>query len=343
MMLFIAVRLIDALPGSAGSTLLRSLIEIWLIQWLPASLAVGVGIGLLDQRVSFAWQRGLGALVLVALSSAGCLFFARAAFVVIARAVGYVTMTTEISADYASFFLGTASMGAIYLGLLAWFYLRAQDTERSAAALSDVQLAGLRVTQAVAQDRLKTIQSHVDPDFLFSALSYVQAEYQRDAIKAQAALDDVIAFLRAALPRPHADDRTFADEIALTQSFLRLAALIERRQFELRISFADPASESAAFPPDMCLPLVRAMASLIAPDQSMHLSGRVVESRFQVTLVMPLISQKECALATMATAVSAAKQSLAGIYGSDAALLDYSANQRFHINIEIPYAPSANR
>ncbi len=343
MMLFIAVRLIDALPGSAGSTLVRSVIEIWLIQWLPASLVVGVGIGLLDQRVSFAWQRGLGALALVAFASVGCLFFTRASFGLIARDIGYVTMPSEISADYASFILGTASMGAIYLGLLAWFYLRAQDTERSAAALSDVQLAGLRVTQAVAQDRLKAIQSHVDPDFLFAALSHVQAEYHRDATKAQAALDDVIAFLRAALPRRHAEDRTFADEIVLAQSFLRLAALIERRQFLLRISFADSASESAAFPPDICMPLVRAMALIIAPDQSMHLSGRVVESRFQVTLVMPQINQKADTLANMATAVGIAKQSLAAIYGSDAALLDYSANQRFHINVEIPYAPSTNR
>ena len=58
---------------------------------------------------------------------------------------------------------------------------------------------------------------------------------------------------------------------------------------------------------------------------------------------MPLINPKDDTLTTMAAAVSTAKQSLAAIYGFDALLHDYSANQRFHINIEIPYAPSANR
>ena len=346
MTLAIAVRLLDALPDPAASTLARSVIEIWLVQWLPASLAVGVGIGLLDQKVRSAWKRRLGALVLVVFFAVIYLFVELTAFAAMAQAVGYVPLPAKISSDYVSFYAGQASICAIYFGLLAWFYLRQQDAERSNAALGNLQLAGLRVTQAVAQDRLRAIQSHVDPDFLFAALSHVQTEYGRDATQAQAALDEVIIFLRSALPRRHAADRAFADEAALAQSFLRLAALIECRPFVLRVSFADSASEAAAFPPHLCLPLVRVMASLIAPEQSMHLSGRVVESRFQVTLVMPLTNPKQDSLVTMtalATAVSSAKQSLAAIYGSDASLFDYAANQRFHINIEIPYAPSANR
>ena len=63
--LVIAIRLIDALPGSAWSTLARSFGEIWLMQWLPAAIAVGVGVGLLDQWVRRPWQRAIGALTVV--------------------------------------------------------------------------------------------------------------------------------------------------------------------------------------------------------------------------------------------------------------------------------------
>ena len=341
--LVIAIRLIDALPGSAWSTLARSFGEIWLMQWLPAALAVGVGIGLLDQWVRRPWQRVMGALALVGFFAIASLLFQHSALAILGQYIGFVPLGDEIAADRASFYLGQMTLGAVYFALLAGFYLKVQDAQCAGAALSTAQLNGLRMTQAVAQSRLSSIQAHVDPDFLFAALSHVQAEYPRDAVRAQAALDEVIAFLRAALPRRHAEDRAFAEEIALVESYLRLAGLIEGRQFVLHTSFADTATEAAAFPPHICLPLVRAMASIIAPDQVMQLSGRVVESRFQVTLVMSLINPDATTLAPVSIAVRTAKQGLAAIHGSDATLHDYAANQRFHINIEVPYAPCADR
>ena len=341
--LVIAIRLIDALPGPAWSTLTRSLVEIWLMQWLPAALAVGVSIGLLDQWVRRPWQRVMGALALVMFFAIASLLYQHSALAILGQYIGFVPLGDEIAADRASFYLGQMTIGAIYFALLAGFYLKVQDAQCAGAALSTAQLNGLRMTRAVAQSRLSSIQAHVDPDFLFAALSHVQAEYQRDAVQAQAALDEVITFLRSALPRRHAEDRAFREEIALAESYLRLAGLIEDRTFALRTSFADSASEAAAFPPHICLPLVRAMALILAPDQSMHLSGRVVQSRLQVTLVMPLTNPNANASASLSIAVSAAKQSLAAIHGADATLLDYIAQQHFHINIEVPYAPCADR
>lgn len=342
-MLFLAIRLIDALSGPAWSTLIRSVAEIWLALWLPSVLTVGVGIGLIDQQIRRTWQRQLGVLALVFLPPVVFLLFHQFVLAIVARKFGFVPLVDEIAADRSSFYWGQSSTGFLYLGLLAWFYLKVQDAERSGAALGATQLAGLRFTQAVAQDRLSSIQAHVDPDFLFAALSHVQGEYRRDAVKAQLALDEVIVFLRSALPRRHAEQRAFAEEIALAESYLRLAGLINGRQFELRTSFADAASEVAGFPAQLCLPLIKAMASIVAAEQAMHLKGRVVDSRFRVTMTMPVNNYDTAALAPLTAAVNAAKQVLAATCGPAATLQDYSANQHLHINIEVPYAPSANR
>ena len=343
MMLAIAVRLVDALPGSAASTLTRSVVEIWLLIWLPASLALGVGIGLIDQKLRSPWQRGLAALVLVACLSVVYLLVELTAFDALARAFDFTPFPDQIAADRYGFILGQSSWSAINFGLLAWFYMRTQDAQRSSAALHEVQLTGLRATQAVAQDRLSAIQSQVDPDFLFAALSFVQAQYQNNPAQAQVALDEVITFLRAAMPGRQAEDRAFVEEAALAKAYLQVLRRISHCRCELNISFADSASKTAGFPPQICLPLVKAAAQIHTTDPSIRLLARVSGSRFQVTMDVPGCKRDEVATRPLLTAVKAARQALAAIHGADATLQLGSMHPHFQINIEIPYAPSAHR
>jgi LytS/YehU family sensor histidine kinase len=99
------------------------------------------------------------------------------------------------------------------------------------------------------------MQARVEPQFLFNTLAQVRHLYESDAGKAGKMLDDLIAYLRAALPYLRESSSTVGKEGALASAYLDIVRirLGERLSFDITIPAA---LADARMPPMMLLPLI---------------------------------------------------------------------------------------
>lgn len=103
--------------------------------------------------------------------------------------------------------------------------------------------------------RLHLLQAQVEPHFLFNTLANVRALLDAGSPQASKVLASLIAYLRAAVPRMHAQATTLGEELELVRAYLELMQMRmpDRLQFALHI---DPAAASLQCPPMTLLTLV---------------------------------------------------------------------------------------
>jgi len=127
--------------------------------------------------------------------------------------------------------------------------------QQAATHLAEAQERGRLARQRLAAARLSTIQARVDPQLLFDMLSKVKGFYERDAPRAERLLDDLSAFLRAALPQLRTEHSTLAAELALVQAYVRLLICCGTAPIELVVR-VPPESGPLRFPAGVLLPLL---------------------------------------------------------------------------------------
>jgi hypothetical protein len=141
-------------------------------------------------------------------------------------------------------------------GLLLTAYYVARDREAAMTrAAQAAELERARAERSVLESRLKVMQARVEPDLLFEALTDVQRLYAERPEAADALLDDLIAYLRAALPQMRGGDSTLAREAALAESCLRVLPAGRGGRLVSRIRVPDDLANEP-FPPMVLLPLV---------------------------------------------------------------------------------------
>ena len=347
-MLLYVVRLVDIQTGPVWEILLSSVGYVWLLYFLPGTLVIAVGVGLLNRFARAPLQLWLATSLLVMLCTVGfqgALQFVRTGDGPLSL-FGFWQGATDAfrsiqRLDVFNVFIEQTTSGLLFFGLIAWFYLRVQVGERTDAALRATQLAAIRGEQQVVHARLSALQAQVDPDFLFAALSQVQTAYARNVDQAQAALDEVIVFLRAALPQTDASDTTFASEAALAQAALRLASRIADKQVLLQVAPAEEEVQSALCPPQVCLPLVQALHAHAAANATLQLRGSVVDERVLMRLTATLATGAADEPLAITGAVNGAQKTLQSVLGASASIVARRAGNLIHLYIGFPYASRA--
>ncbi|HEX7328970.1 MAG TPA: histidine kinase [Casimicrobiaceae bacterium] len=99
------------------------------------------------------------------------------------------------------------------------------------------------------------MQARVEPQFLFNTLLQVERLYELDARLAAQMMDELIAYLRAAMPRMRDTSSTVAQEIELVRAYL---AIVRLRLGERLAVHVEVPAEAAPMrmPPMMLLPLI---------------------------------------------------------------------------------------
>lgn len=140
-------------------------------------------------------------------------------------------------------------------GLAVFVYVRLRRARRTQAAFEQAELQRVNASRQVLRSQLAAMQARVEPKFLFNTLGHVEALYERDAASADRMLDDLIAYLRAALPQLRGEDSTLAREFELAGAYLRIvqARMGSRLAFVFDISMA---AGAIPFPPMLLLPLI---------------------------------------------------------------------------------------
>jgi hypothetical protein len=154
-------------------------------------------------------------------------------------------------------------MGLIVLlveGLLfgPWIALGAMLRQRDIFARDQAlafELERSELERRALDARLRLLQAQVKPHFLFNTLANVQALVNSGSPQASKVLANLIAYLRAAVPRMHEQAATLEQELELVRAYLELMQMRmpDRLQFALRI---DPAAATLQCPPMTLLTLV---------------------------------------------------------------------------------------
>lgn len=149
-----------------------------------------------------------------------------------------------------------AGVFSFTMALLFMAHLRRSRTRAAASArLASAQAAQRETRAGLARTRLAAVQARIDPQLLFGMLEAVRRAYQVDAARAECLLDELIAFLRAALPPLRTSWSSLSHEATLAQAFVRLHALAGACEVDLSLCVSAQAIH-ARFPPGVLLPLL---------------------------------------------------------------------------------------
>ena len=201
---------------------------------------------------------------------------------------------------------------------------RLSHQQRVVQQLAQAQEHGRLVRQQLAAAQLQTIQARVDPQLLFDMLAAVKGFYERDTQRAEQMLDDLAAFLRAALPRLRSARSTLEIEFALAQGYVRLLRWCGDAPVELEIRLPE-ALATAWFPAGMLLPLLIGAA----PAERCI----VLEARLQGT---DLHIQLNDTRTPTDAVLDRLRQSLHGLYGERARLQMRRLGAGAQIELELP-------
>ena len=149
-----------------------------------------------------------------------------------------------------------AFISSLIMGLLYFAHLRRSlGHEHAAARLVAAQTAQRHARRSMVQARLQEMQARVDPQLLFEMLDTVRRLYNRDAARAERFLDELIVFLRAALPRLRLPSSSLLREVELASAFVKLHALAKASGLSMTVDIA-PDVMHARFPPGVLVPLL---------------------------------------------------------------------------------------
>jgi hypothetical protein len=203
-------------------------------------------------------------------------------------------------------------------------------SEEASRRLRELQREQRAARRRLVEVQLQALQARVDPQMFFDVLDSVQRLYATDAPRAEALLDELIVFLRAALPRLRAVSSTLAQELELAASYFRLRSLRGDAQAGVHINLPD-ALAPRAFPAGVILPLL-AEARTAAID--VHADPGAGRNDMSVSL------RGERPPATQA--LQQVRATLAALYGSAATLECHATAAGANVETRITIAHAAS-
>jgi hypothetical protein len=111
------------------------------------------------------------------------------------------------------------------------------------------------VERQVAEARLRLLQAQIEPHFLFNTLANLHALIAADPRRAQAMLDHLNGYLRAALAAARKERNSLGDEFALLRAYIEILAIRMDRRLRYRLELPE-ALAAIELPPMLLQPLV---------------------------------------------------------------------------------------
>ncbi len=231
---------------------------------------------------------------------------------------------------------GNALMSALGMSFV---YFYREHAFQSRLRLREAETARAHASQRLTESRLLAMQAQVEPAFLLSALRRVESLYDAEPERAERALDQLITYLRAAMPLMRSSTSTLERESVLVGSYLDvLSALLNEK---IVFSFSVNAEHrNLKFPPMICLPLAAELASARVHASSIHIMASVSVETVSVSAVY---SPQSGALEIDNPALAQIKERLAALFGDHAQLTHaLRGDQLSEIKISVPNTTSSD-
>ena len=96
---------------------------------------------------------------------------------------------------------GVGFQGVVHGWLAIFIYAGLRNSRRAARALADAEIGRSEAQRSLLTAQLVAAHAQVDPAFVIAALDDIECRYDDNPARADAQLDELIAFLRDAIPR----------------------------------------------------------------------------------------------------------------------------------------------
>jgi hypothetical protein len=220
-----------------------------------------------------------------------------------------------------------ALMFSLIMALLYFAHLRrSRGQEHAAARLAAAQAAQRHARRRIVQSRLQEMQARIDPQLLFEMLDAVRNLYERDPVRAEHFLDELIVFLRAALPRLRTASSSLLREVELARAFVRLRALVGAAGLSLTVDVAAEAMH-ARFPPGVLLPLLDSAVSTV--HGPCHLVATCSSEGCRLVLTLDAAPSPD--------SIARVRSLLMELHGTSAELKIESSAGPVNLFVEVPY------
>ena len=140
-------------------------------------------------------------------------------------------------------------------GGVVTIYALQQRSAAAAQALHRAQVDQLQLSKQMLEARLQVMRAQIEPHFLFNALANVKRLCQTNVNDGLTMLDNLLRYLRAALPKMRGEGTTLADEADLVEAYLAVLQIRMGDRLRYRVEIASEL-RSQPFPPMMLLTLV---------------------------------------------------------------------------------------
>jgi len=226
---------------------------------------------------------------------------------------------------------------AVLSATLALGYMFALEARQRADALRAAQLEHATLARRSYESRLKTLQARIDPQYLFDTLRHTEALYESDPVLAERLLDDLIAYLRAALPGAQDARSSLRAEISLGRAWLDIAAI--RTGGRVSYTIQDPPDDAGGlpFPPMVLAPLLAAIVDAAAEasprSTQVGLVADASADRVRLTLTTPALP---ATLLEAQRGVADVRERLARLCGDGASLAIGVSHRGTEVVVDVP-------
>ncbi len=194
--------------------------------------------------------------------------------------------------------------------------------------------------RAEARSRLEALQARIRPHFLFNSLNTIAALTRSDAVRAEAAVEDLADLFRATLRESHTRLR-LADELELSRVYQRIEEA--RLGHRLKVVWDVAGLPMRAFVPGLTVqPLLEnAIYHGIEPLEhggTVTVSGRVTGRQLEITLVNPVAPGRDGSERTgNRIALENIRQRLRLAFGDEGSLDIEQQPDSYRVTLRFPY------
>ena len=162
--------------------------------------------------------------------------------------------------------------GSLFVLALIWV----QRGQRHRDLLGRAQIARQGSEALLDRAQLEALRQQVDPAFVLRAMTAVQARYAVDTLAGDELLDQLVAFLRQAMPALRSGRSTLQAEIELARRYaqLRLSITPATPAWIIEAGRPTPAGDELLFPPFLLLPMLDRLAPAV-PGADVQPGGRL--------------------------------------------------------------------
>jgi hypothetical protein len=214
-----------------------------------------------------------------------------------------------------------AACWMMFGGLATFVYVDRKRALATSTRLAAAELERTRQLRHVLETRLQAMQARVEPRFLFNTLAHVRQLYEADPSRAEVMLEELIAYLRAAMPHMRDSASTLAQEIDLVRAYLGIVKVRLRDHLDYVFDVSKD-NDNVRVPAMVLLPLIdHAIAR--GPGQAtytgvLRIATEVANRRLRIT-----IADSGAGFSPDATHddVTSIRERLIALYGDAASLM----------------------